>query len=209
MTGPSKVDVTSRKHKKTTVKRLREEGEKRMAGPTGGHRMMTEGNRENRIELSSLEVLAETISSSYISYQVFLPLFPLGALILYFQGFENIGEAYAHILGKGVLFLFSTLLLISLFRTIRQARLFSEKLARKISLSYHWEDRILMLVFVYLTFYSMNAYIVHYCELVDKMNFPELYARWRIWSFFGIGACTISILFYWTGMRRAIRALSE
>ena len=156
-----------------------------------------------------LEILAQTIGPSWALYQVFLPLFPIAALVLYLQGIEKIGSASAHILGKGVILIFSTLLLLGVFRIIRQARLFSQKLARDINLPYQWEDRILVLAFIFLLFYGINVSTVYYCQLVQKVEQAQLILKLKMWSIWGIIGGVAAIFFAWAGISRTIRALLE
>lgn len=212
MTRMNSIDRLRTKYKKVTetIVRLGNENKKIMAEHKNGGDIMVIGPDDGSdINLKSLKAFAETTTSSWFIYDVFVPMFLIVALLFPFQIIENIRKAYLYILGKGAMFLFSTFLLISLFRTIREARIFSEKLSYKINLAPEWEIRIICCVLVSVVFYVMNLYSVHQYELVmEGMERGELNIKWLIWTISGLIAAVSATIFYCIGLSQTTRALS-
>ena len=166
---------------------------------------------ENKVEnlTSPLEALSETIHiTSWMILQVLFPLATLAAVVFYLHKFQNLTDGYAHVLGKGVVFMFSTGLLLGVMRMIDQAEDFSRGFGHRIRLR-TWRDMVLALAFMFLLFYGINVCDVLSCELVQKDSGIVLLDKLKIWSRYGLIGAGVAVFFSMIGVSRTIKALSK
>ena len=143
---------------------------------------------------------------SWVLFQVAFPLIPISLLVFYLHVVEGIKDGFVHILGAGVILLFSTLLLLSVIMTIKRVRSFARKLNRDIGLD-RLENMIILLSFSFLLIYGINVATVYYCKLVQNIPLVNLTSRMKIWAFIGLIGGLVSIVFSLGVMFRMIRAL--
>jgi hypothetical protein len=154
-----------------------------------------------------LEVFAGTIHlPTWMIFQAALPLAMLALLVFYLCVVEHCKDGYAHVLGKGVVFMFSTLLLLGVMRMIEQAENFAREYGYKIGLR-TWRAIVLGLSFIFLSLYGMNAYTVLSCELVQKVSELELLDKLRMWSKYGLVGAGTAIFFAVIAVSQTIKAL--
>lgn len=154
-----------------------------------------------------LKTLAKTNDVySWVLFQVFLPLIPISLLVFYLHVVEGIEDGFVHILGTGIILLFSTLLLLGVIVSIKRVRSFARKLNRDIGLD-RLENLLLVLSLVFLLFYGINVATVYYCKLVQNITVVDLTSRMKIWAFIGLIGGLVSIVFSLGVMFSMIRAL--
>jgi len=156
-----------------------------------------------------VEVLSETIHiTSWLILQVLFPLATLATVVFYLHKVQNLTEGYAHVLGKGVVFMFSTGLLLGVMRMIDQAEDFSRWFGYRIRLRM-WRDMVLALAFIFLLFYGINVCDVISYELVQKYSGTVLLDKLKIWSRYGLISAGVAVFFSMIGVSRTIKALSK
>jgi hypothetical protein len=196
---------TKRKDAKKTTVRLRDE-KKKTVTDSGGIDGMTP-KRGSRNDLGQFKALAIANSLFFwVLFQVVFPIILIGLPVLWFHIMKGTVGAFEHLLGKGILLMFSGLLLMGVFRTINQARLFVREFEQNVGLD-KYQAFILVLGIALLLLYAVNVTLVYSCELEQDMSKVELFGDLVDWTYVGMFGVLVAIVFSFVGMYCVNRAL--